>query len=182
MKYVALLRGINVGGKNKMPMADLKKCLADLGFSKVATYIASGNVFLDSKKPARVIKTQIEKALPKNFHLDSELIKVLVLDAKQVKAVIEDAPKGFGTAPEKFRYDVLFIMPPLTPAKAMAAVELKEGVDNAWTGRHAIYFRRLAAKATSSRVSKIVGKPEYQLMTLRNWNTTKKIEAVMQNA
>jgi uncharacterized protein (DUF1697 family) len=181
MKYAALLRGINVGGKNKVPMTDLKKCLEDLGFSNVSTYIASGNVFLESEKPARVIKAQIEKTLPKSFKLDSKLVKVLVLTAKQVKTVAEDAPKGFGKEPKKFRYDVLFIMPPLTPAKAMAAIELKEGVDYAWAGRHAIYFRRLEARVTSSRVSKIVGKPEYQLMTLRNWNTTQKIEALVEN-
>ena len=179
--YVILMRGINVGGKNKVPMAGLKKCLEELGFSNVSTYIASGNVILESDKRPDEIKDQIEKTLPKSFKLDSELVKVLVLTAKQVKTVSKDAPKDFGKEPKKFRYDVLFIMPPLTPAKAMAAIELKEGVDYAWAGRHAIYFRRLEAKVTSSRVSKIVGKPEYQLMTLRNWNTTQKIEALMEN-
>ena len=53
--YVILIRGINVGGKNKIPMAGLKKCLEELGFSDVSTYIASGNVILKSKKGAKAI-------------------------------------------------------------------------------------------------------------------------------
>ena len=179
--YLILLRGINVGGKNKITMARLKILLEDLGFSNVSTYIASGNVFLKSSKSADEIKTQIEKTLPKSFQLDSELIKVLVLTPKQLKDVVENRPKEFGNEPKKYRYDVLFIMPPLIPKKAMAAVELKEGVDEAWAGRYAIYFRRLEARVTSSRVSKIVGKPEYKSMTLRNWNTTIKLLEKMEN-
>ena len=62
--YVVLIRGINVGGKNKVPMAALKKCLEELGFSNVSTYIASGNVILESDKRADEIKAQIEAALP----------------------------------------------------------------------------------------------------------------------
>src|SRR5688572_30470865 len=93
--YVILLRGINVGGKNKIPMAALKKCLEELGFSNVLTYIASGNVILDSDKPADEVKDQIEAALPKSFKLNSELVKVLVLTPKQLQAVIDNKPKGF---------------------------------------------------------------------------------------
>lgn len=51
MKYVALLRGINVGGKNKVPMADLRICLEQLGYTNISTYIASGNALFQSNKP-----------------------------------------------------------------------------------------------------------------------------------
>ena len=60
--YIILLRGINVGGKNKVPMAELRKCLEELGYSNVSTYIASGNVFLQSDKGADAVKEQIEEA------------------------------------------------------------------------------------------------------------------------
>src|SRR5215203_4182171 len=106
--YVILLRGINVGGKNKVPMAGLKKCLEELGFSNVSTYIASGNVILESDKPADKIKAQIEKALPEQFKLDSEIINVLVLTYKQFQAVVDDKPKGFGEQPEKYHSDAIF--------------------------------------------------------------------------
>ncbi|MGH7241504.1 MAG: DUF1697 domain-containing protein, partial [Candidatus Saccharimonadales bacterium] len=83
MKYIVLFRGINVGGKNKLPMADLKQCLEQLGYTNVSTYIASGNALLESDKPAEKIQTEIEQILPRTFKLDSELVKVLVLTPAQ---------------------------------------------------------------------------------------------------
>jgi uncharacterized protein (DUF1697 family) len=65
--YLVLLRGINVGGRNKVPMADLRAVLEDLGFSNVSTYIASGNVLLDSDLSAAKVASKIEDALPKAF-------------------------------------------------------------------------------------------------------------------
>ncbi len=91
--YIILMRGINVGGKNKVPMAGLRKCLEELGFSNVSTYIASGNVILESDKHAAEVKARIEAALPENFKLDNELIKVLVLTRNQLQAVIDNKPR-----------------------------------------------------------------------------------------
>ncbi len=93
--YVILLRGINVGGKNKVPMLALKKCLEELGFSHVLTYIASGNAVLKSDKHAAEVQSQIGKALPETFKLDSQLIKVLVITDDQLQAIIEHKPHGF---------------------------------------------------------------------------------------
>src|SRR4030095_8596809 len=101
-KYVALLRGINVGGKNTLPIAGLKKCLEEMKFSDVATYIASGNVSFESDKGPEEIKAQIEKALHKSVKLDSEFFKVLVLSCNQLQAIITNKPLGFGEQPEKY--------------------------------------------------------------------------------
>lgn len=108
--YVVLLRGINVGGKNKVPMAELKKCLEQLGFSGVSTYIASGNALLRSDKSPAQVQSMIEAALPKKFKLDSELAKVLVLDKRKLQAIIDGRPKGFGDDPEKYYSDAIFLM------------------------------------------------------------------------
>ena len=78
-RYLVLLRGINVGGQNKVPMAALRELLESHGHTKVSTYIASGNVILSSDRSAAAIKRELEEALPKTFKLDSELIAVLVL-------------------------------------------------------------------------------------------------------
>jgi uncharacterized protein (DUF1697 family) len=88
MKYLALFRGINVCGKNIVPMASLKKCLEELGFSNISTCVASGNVIFKSDKPADEIKAQLEEALPESFKLDDKLIKILVLTRNQLQAVI----------------------------------------------------------------------------------------------
>ena len=91
--YLVLLRGINVGGKNRVSMARLREALEEWGFSNVSTYIASGNVILDSDQPAAKIQAQIEDALPRTFDLDDELIRVLVLTRDQVQAVIDRKPR-----------------------------------------------------------------------------------------
>ncbi len=172
--YVVLIRGINVGGKNKMPMAGLRKCLEELGFSNVSTFIASGNVILQSNKRAKAVQTQIEKVLPETFKLDDELIKVLVLTANQLQAIIDNKPKGFGEQPEKYHSDAIFLMG-IDSAQAMPVFNPREGVDKVWPGDGVIYSQRLSSQRTKSRLSKIMGTPFYKSMTIRNWNTTTKL-------
>jgi uncharacterized protein (DUF1697 family) len=152
----------------------LKKCLEELGFSKVSTYIASGNVIVASDKRPDAIQAQIEKALPERFKLDSEIIRVLVLTRKQLQDVIENKPKGFGEHPEKYHSDAIFLMG-IDVAEAMSVFDPREGVDNVWPGDGVIYSQRLSAQRTKSRLNKIVGTPAYQSMTIRNWNTTTKL-------
>jgi hypothetical protein len=81
-RYLILLRGINVGGRNKLPMAALRELLESHGHTKVSTYIASGNVILSSDRSAAAIKRELEEALPKTFKLDSELVAVLAAVGK----------------------------------------------------------------------------------------------------
>jgi len=169
--YVALLRGINVGGKNIIPMASLRNCLEELGFSNILTYIVSGNVMLASDKPANEIEARIETALTKNFKLDSESIKLLVMSRKQFQAIIDNKPEGFGDQPEKYHSDVIFLMG-IDTAEAMSVFSPREGVDKVWAGDGVIYSQRLGVERTKSRLSKIVASPLYKSMTIRSWNTT----------
>ncbi len=148
--YIILLRGINVGGKNKVPMAELRKCLEALRFSDVSTYIASGNVILKSDKHADEIKAQIEKTLPERFKLDDELIKVLALTRNQLQTVIDNKPEGFGEQPDKYHSDVIFLMG-ITPEEALPVFAPREGVDRIWPGDGVIYSQRLSAQRTKSR-------------------------------
>jgi uncharacterized protein (DUF1697 family) len=172
--YVILLRGINVGGKNIIPMAGLTKCLEELGFADVATYIASGNVMLASDKPADEIMARIEVALTNSFKLDSELIKVLVLSRKQLQSVIDRKPKGFGEQPEKYHSDAIFLMD-IDAAQAMPVFDPRDGVDKVWPGDGVIYSQRLSAERTKSRLNRIMASPLYKSMTIRSWNTTIKL-------
>lgn len=177
--YVILLRGINVGGKNKVPMADLKQCLEGLGFVNVTTYIASGNVILDSDKTANQIKMQIDAALHKHFKLDDEWVKVLVLTRHQLQAVIDNKPEGFGDHPDKYHSDALFLMG-LDAADVMPIFNPREGVDKVWQGDGVIYSQRLSSERTKSRLGKIVAATAYKSMTIRSWNTTTKLLELME--
>ncbi len=179
--FAILIRGINVGGKNSVPMTGLKKRLEELGFSNVATLITSGNVILASNKRAGEIKAQIEKALPQSFKLDSELVKVLVLTSEQLQAVVDNKPKGFGEHPDKYHSDAIFLMG-IDAAQAMPVFDPREGVDKIWPGDGVIYSQRLSALRTKSRLSRIVGTPAYQSMTIRSWSTTTKLLGILKDA
>lgn len=178
MKYIALLRGINVGGKNKISMAELKVCLEELGLDEVRTYINSGNVLFSSPKPAIDLAQEIEKVLVKKFKFDSKVIKTLVLSEDQLKDVIKSAPKGFGTEPTKYHSDAIFLMG-ITSDEAMKVFQPREGVDKIWQGEGVIYSQRLSAERTRSRLNKIMMSPLYKSMTIRSWSTTTKLYNLM---
>jgi uncharacterized protein (DUF1697 family) len=172
--FLVLLRGINVGGKNKVPMAELRKCLEGLGFSGVSTFIASGNVILTSDRPAGETAGRIEAALPKAFELDSELVKVLVLTRDQLQAVVDDRPEGFGDQPVKYHSDAIFLIG-IDAGQVMPIFNPRAGVDRVWPGDGVVYAERLSAQRTKSRLSVMMTSPLYKSMTVRSWNTTVKL-------
>lgn len=172
-QYLALLRGINVGGKAVIKMKDLKSCFKAMGFSDVETFIQSGNIlFKSDKRDSTELTAMIERALTKQFNYPS---RVLIITHKQLKKIVSEAPRGFGKEPESFRYDVLFIIPPLSPDTAMKNVSIKEGVDGAFKGSGALYVSRLIKRAGQSHLTRIIAHPMYKNITIRNWNTTTKL-------
>lgn len=176
-RYVALLRGINVGGKNLIKMTDLRACFEDHGFRNVATYIQSGNVLFESgERSSAKLAQRIDEMLATTFDYQSS---VVLRSRKQLRAIVEGAPDGFGTQPVRYRYDVLFLKPPLKAAEAIESVPTKAGVDQAYAGTGVLYFSRLISRASQSRLSRIVSMPVYQSMTIRNWNTTTKLLKMM---
>jgi uncharacterized protein (DUF1697 family) len=177
-QYLALLRGINVGGKNIMRMTLLKACLEKMGLEEVLTYIQSGNVlFSSTEKSIDRLTAKVERVLSKQFNYES---RVVVVSRDTLEAGVKRAPRGFGKDPAKYRYDVIFLKKPLTADEVMKSVKVKEGVDAAWPGQGVIYFSRLIRQASQSQLSRIVGLPVYQSMTIRNWNTVTKLLALMQ--
>ncbi|HJS26307.1 MAG TPA: DUF1697 domain-containing protein [Actinomycetota bacterium] len=179
-RYVALLRGINVGGKNLIRMPALQAAFEADGFEDAATYIQSGNVlFTAPATPAATLTDRIEAMLAEAFDY---VPTVVVRSRTQMRAVVDRAPKGFGTQRAKYRYDVVFLKESLTAKVAMKSVELKPGVDEAHAGTGVLYLSRLEAKATSSRLNKIASSPIYPSVTIRNWNTTTKLLSLMDEA
>ena len=169
-RYVALLRGINVGGNNLIRMPALKACFEKQGFSEVVTYIQSGNVlFSASGGDEAALAARIEAALAKTFGCQAS---VALRTRKQMREIVGKAPKGFGAAPDDYRYDDIYLLPALTAAAALKSVPTAPGVDQAHAGKGVLYFSRLIEKASKSRLSKLVGMPVYKSMTIRNWNTT----------
>ncbi len=175
--YVALLRGINVGGKNLIKMPALKAAFEREGFGDVSTYIQSGNVLFSASESRNAALTdRIEEMLARSFDY---LPTVVVRSKRQMGAIVDGAPKTFGSRPAEYRYDVIFLKEPLTARKAIAEVPTNPAVDMAHAGTGVLYFSRLTARATASRLGKIVGSPIYPSLTIRNWNTTTKLLSLM---
>ncbi len=178
--YVVLLRGINVGGRNKVSMAALRMCLEGLGFADVSTYIASGNVILKSDKRPDEIRSLIEDVLPRKFKLDSELIKALILTRPQLQSVVDNKPTGFGEQPDKYYSDAIFLIS-IDAEETMKIFNPREGVDKVWPGNGVIYSQRLGAERTKSKLSAIAMSPLYKSLTIRSWNTTVKLLDLLKN-
>lgn len=166
---LALLRGINVGGRNIISMADLRAAFESDGFRDVRTYIQSGNVVFSTDLPQDALEPSLEDLLARHV---GRPITVVVRARSQVRAVVEDAPAGFGAEPEAYKYDVMFLKAPLTADEVLDVLPLREGVDRAWHGDGVVYFSRRTDALTRSRMSRITGMAVYRSMTIRNWRTT----------
>ena len=176
-RYVALLRGINVGGKNLIRMPALAACFEAQRLTDVSTYIQSGNVLFSARQGAAALERRLEAALADAF---SYRATVVVRSHQQLAAVVARAPRGFGTQPARYRYDVIFLKGPLTAAAALADVPRKDGVDQVFAGAGVVYASRLVAKASQSRIGRLTALPIYQQMTIRNWNTTTALLRLLQ--
>jgi uncharacterized protein (DUF1697 family) len=119
---------------------------------------------------------QIETMLGAAFGYQAS---VVVRTREELRHVVERAPAGFGADNARYRYDVIYLKPSLTAAGALESVPVREGVDRAYAGKGVLYFSRLVSRASQSQLSRIVSLPIYKDMTIRNWNTTTKLLAMM---
>jgi len=170
--FVALLRGINVGGNNLIRMPDLAACFRDAGFGDVRTYIQSGNILFTAHHPAGPeLEREIERMLEERFGMP---ILVVVRSRDELAETISAAPATHGS--DDLRSDVIFLKHPLTAEDAHAELpELREGVDSVALGPGAIYFSRVAAQASRTRLTRLMVMPIYRQMTVRNWRTTTRL-------
>ena len=175
-RYLALLRGINVGGRNIVKMAELRAAFEETGFTEVTTYIQSGNVLFRAPRQRREeLAASLESDLTRRFDIE---LKLVLLTSAQLGRVVDRAPRGFGG--DSHLCDVIFLRKPLTAKKGLALIETREGIDRAWAGPGVLYFSRLAEEKSKSRLSKIAALPEYKQMTIRSWGTTKKLHALIE--
>ena len=175
--HVALLRGINVGGRNAVPMTDLVACVSAGGYADVTTYIQSGNVlFSTDETDARAVEIDLEHRIERHFGFP---VPVVVRTRAELDVTVQSAPPGFGGP--HHRCDVIFLKHPLTADDAFGALPApREGVDQSWKGpAGCLYFSRLTAKASQSRLSRITSSPIYPSITIRNWNTTTKLQTLL---
>jgi len=176
---VALLRGLNVGGKNLIRMPDLAACFRDAGYRDVRTYIQSGNVLFTADRAAGPeLEDAVERMLEERFEIP---ILVVVRSRDELAATIAAAPENHGS--EELRSDVFFLKHPLTAEAAYAELpELREGVDSVAIGPGAIYFPRVAAQASKTRITLLMSMPVFGQMTVLSWRTTTRVFEMLEGA
>lgn len=178
MKYVALIRGINVGGNNVIKMTDLKEAFEKAGFTDVATYIQSGNViFFSEEKSTTKIAQKLESNLSKVFKLD---LRVVVQSSTDIVDIVARAPDTWKNG-DDLRCYVAFVRAPITPTDILCEVTLNEGIDSAKTGPGVLYMSTKLEGITKSGFTKLAGKKIYKDITIRNYNTVLKLLSLMQN-
>ncbi len=177
MKYVALLRGVNVGGNSLIKMTDLKETVEKIGFTNVQTYIQSGNVIFESGEAnVSKIDSLLEESLKKRFKYGS---RIVVRNYEQFKRVISEVPADWEKGKD-IRCYIAFVREPVTSQDIVKEIQVKEGVDFISAGKGAIYMTTLMSGLTKSGFTRMVGKPFYKDITIRNYNTAKKILALME--
>lgn len=174
--YVALLRGINVGGNTLIKMADLKAHFEKAGLEQVKTYINSGNIIFATDKKPGDLPALIEKLIDKEFDLT---VPVLVLSLDEYQGIIDNLPDSWGTNAD-WKYNLLFILPGSKPQDILDEIgELKSDIEDAVAGNKVIYQSVSFKDFGKSRFSRIVGKPAYKMVTIRNHRTGYKILGLM---
>lgn len=172
-KYIALLRGVNVGGNNKISMPELKTAFEKIGFSEVTTYINSGNViFLSSMDSIAEIQSICVQAIADTFNQN---IPVAIITAKELSSAMQNAPDWWGTDGET-KHNAIFVIPPATPESIIAEVGApKPEYEQVAFHGQVIFWSAPLETFFSTRWSKIVGTAAYDSVTIRNANTARKL-------
>jgi uncharacterized protein (DUF1697 family) len=168
-KYLVLLRGINVGGNNKVEMKKLQKTFENLGFSDVQTYINTGNIIFQSQEFPNV--NEIEKRIEKDFGF---YIKVLLRSAKNILDMCKTIPPEW-TNDSLMKTDVLFLWEDFDKPQTLNLIKTTLGIDALVYVKGAIVWNVKKIDYPKSGMHKFVQTKIYKNMTARNINTVRKL-------
>ncbi len=175
MNYVALLRGINIGGRNKVVMSELKVGLERAGLSNVSTYINSGNILFSSDETRPDIVATVGRVITELFGLD---IKVLLRSQAEIRATVTAMKDDWHTDATS-RYDVMFLWDDVDNEESLKLITVKPEIESVEYVPGAFLWRVHKKDYGKSGVSKIVGTHLYKHMTVRNSNTARKLDVLL---
>jgi uncharacterized protein (DUF1697 family) len=176
VRYIALLRGINVGGRTPVKMAELKACFEALGFDNVSTYIASGNVLFESDEHnAAKLTTTIEGAIEQRFELP---VKVVVLDRKAYARIAQAIPKPW-IGDRTLRANVAFLRRGTDAEQVVRGLQPDAAIEEVKVVDGAILWATRRDSLNRSVMRKLIGGPAYKELTVRNLNTTLKLHGLL---
>jgi len=175
MRYAILLRGINVGGHNKIPMADLRKVLVTAGFENPQTYIQSGNVVVDSDK--KIATKKISELIKTSFDLT---IPVVIQTKQQVLSAIKNNPFS-NTVFEPKRLHVLFLNKKIDSERSSQIDASKYSPDVFKIIDNHIFVLYNENSWASKLTINVFEKEFGVTATARNWNTALKLADMIES-
>lgn len=176
MIYVALLRGINIGGRNKINMKELKVSFERFGMLNVITYINSGNIiFEDSVHSETEIVQLLEAVIMEDFSIE---IKVLIRSLNQFQQVMNRLPEDW-VNDKTMKSDVLFLWDEIDDEMNLDQFIIRPEIDTVFYVPGAILWSVSRENTSKSGLNRIVSKKIYKQITIRNVNTVRKIFSMM---
>lgn len=175
MTHVALLRGINVGGKNTLPMKDLARMFADAGCTNVRTYIQSGNVIFEAPAGAPGITELVKAKIEKRF---GYRIPVILRTSQQLLKIIRDNPFLAAGADQKALH--VYFLADLANARAIGTLDPGRSAPDAFHVRgQEIYLHLPNGMGRSKLTNTYFDSKLSTTCTARNWATVLKLAAMM---
>ncbi|GEK28601.1 DUF1697 domain-containing protein [Furfurilactobacillus siliginis] len=178
MDYLLLLRGVNVGGNHRVPMAELRAQLEQAGFTNVASYINSGNLLFASDAPVSEVEALVERILLQEYDWS---IPFTLLSQGDIAELIVAAPIWWGER-EDWRHNALFKLHGYqTEFDQLILDKVTEEYDQVFVTAHVIFWSS-PSKVHYSRAlyAKMLNEPFYPEVSIRNRNTTLKLAAMME--
>jgi uncharacterized protein (DUF1697 family) len=176
--FVALLRGVNVGGNNIISMKSLKTSFEQMGFSDVSTYINSGNILFKAKeRDARKLETKIEAMLASEHKLGC---RVVVRSFSEMASLIENLPKDWNGDSE-WKYNVIFLRHSIDSEKVLESLGPKPEIEKVVYYPGTLLWSARISDFSRTTMQKLSGQKVFQDMTVRNTNTTRKLYELMKN-
>jgi len=171
VRYVALLRGINVGQGARVPMSDLKSLLEGLGLCDVVTYLNSGNAVFSSELAVADLTPVLEGELARTF---GARIPTLVKTSEEVISIVQAIPSEWGSGEGEQTY-VAYLFPDVDEPGLVAELPVKPEFLSIFYTPGAIVWNIKRENYNRSQITRIVGHSSYARMTTRNVNTARKL-------
>ena len=174
-RYIALLRGINISGRNKVAMADLRPAIEGLGYDDVVTHLNSGNVIFSSEEGNEIVLAEnIQMMLERQFAMK---IPVFVIRCDKLESLLDKAPDWWGTSDKNIYDNLIFMIPPADVQELCKKIgEPTEGLEQIQISDNAVFWsfdRQRYAKANWWKKTVEAGIGE--MITIRTANTLRKI-------
>ena len=177
MEYVALLRGINVGGTNKVVMSELREQVAGVGYTNVRTYINSGNLLFEAEAPREDVAQAVEDILARHYDFP---IRLALLTGQDYLAQLDELPDWWHG--EVARRDALFYTRGLDRDHVRERIEAMELGDEAvHFGEHAVFWGKFDEKSflKTAYHKRLLREDFYRQVTIRSGSTVEKIASML---